>query len=240
MRREPFGFLGLAVLVGSALALRAAPSPPAGTISGKVTFTGTPPKMKPIDMAKEPNCAKEHATAPVLTENVVTGPGNSLRWVVVYISAGDQGSTPGTETVRLDQKGCQYIPHVIVLQPNQPLDIYNNDPHSHNIHPLAKLNPEWNRSQPAGAPPIHTKWEQPEFIPVKCNVHPWMHGWHAVLATSHYAITGEDGSFSIKGLPPGKYTVTAWHEQFGTQSEDVTVGGDETKAVNFVFKARAY
>jgi len=220
----------------------APPRPPgaAGTISGKVTYTGTPPKMKPIDMAKEPNCVTQHAGASVLTENVVTGPGNTLRWALVYISAGDQGSAPATETVRLDQKGCQYIPHVLVLQPNQPLDIYNDDPHSHNIHPLAKLNPEWNRSQPAGAPPIHTKWEQPEFIPVKCNVHPWMHGWHLVVTTSHYALTGEDGAFTLSGLPPGKYTVTAWQEQFGAQSQDVTISGSETKPVNFVFKATPY
>ena len=227
-------------LVRPAMVVPAAPAGAAGTIGGKVTYTGTPPKMKPIDMAKEPNCVTQHAAAPVLTENVVTGPGNTLRWVVVYVSAGDQGPAPGTETVRLDQKGCQYIPHVLVVQPNQPLDIYNDDPHSHNIHPLAKVNPEWNKSQPAGAPPIHTKWELPEFIPVKCNVHPWMHGWHMVLATSHYAVTDENGAFSLSGLAPGKYTVTAWQEQFGTQTQDVTISGTETKAINFVFKATPY
>ena len=113
--------IGTVVLVASAVAAHGGPPASVGTVSGKVTYTGTPPKMKPIDMAKEPNCAKEHAAAPVLTENVVTGPGNSLRWVVVYVSAGDQGSTPATETVRLDQKACQYIPHVLVVQPNQPL-----------------------------------------------------------------------------------------------------------------------
>jgi len=102
------------------------------------------------------------------------------------------------------------------------------------------VNPEWNRSQPAGAPPIHMKWELPEFIPVKCNVHPWMHGWQVVLTTSHYAVTGEDGAFSLSGLAPGKYTVTAWQEQFGTQSQDVTISGTEPQAVNFVFKATPY
>ena len=246
MRIRDLLLLGGVALLGTAMMAgrggrggRGAPAA-GGTISGKVTFTGTPPKMKPIDMAKEPFCAKEHAAAPVFTENVVTGPGNSLRWVAVYISAGDQGSSPATETVRLDQKNCQYIPHVLVVQPNQPLDIYNEDPHSHNIHPLAKVNPEWNKSQPAGAPPIHAKWELPEFIPVKCNVHPWMHGWHLVLTTSHYAVTGEDGAFSLQGLPPGKYTVTAWQEQFGTQSQDVTITGTETKTINLVFKATPY
>jgi hypothetical protein len=220
---------------------RAAPPHTAATITGKVTYTGTPPRMKPIDMAKEPFCAALHAAAPVLTETVVTGSGNTLRWVVVYVSAGDQGAAaPAAEVVRLDQRGCQYIPHVLVVRPNQSLDIYNDDSTSHNIHPLAKVNAEWNKSQPIGAPPIHTKWEQPEFIPVKCNVHPWMHGWQLVLATSHYAVTGADGTFSLTGLPPGKYTVTAWQEQFGTQTQDVTIGGAETKTINFVFKATPY
>jgi len=211
----------------------------AGAISGRVTFTGTPPKMKPIDMAKEPACVKEHPT-PITTETVVTGPGNSLRWVVVYIAAGEQGSAAPAAATRYDQKACQYIPHVVALQVNQTLDIYNGDPNSHNIHPLAKVNPEWNKSQPEGAPPIHAKFEQPEFIPVKCNVHPWMHGWFVVLSTPHASVTDADGAFTLSGLPPGKYTVTAWHEQFGTESQDVTISGTETKTANFVFKATPY
>src|SRR6266571_738474 len=89
----------------------------AGAISGRVTFTGTPPKMKPIDMAKEPACVKEHPT-PITTETVVTGPGNSLRWVVVYIAAGEQGSAAPAAATRYDQKACQYIPHVVALQVN--------------------------------------------------------------------------------------------------------------------------
>jgi len=218
-----------------------APSPPpaAAAIGGTVTYTGTPPKTKPIDMSKEPACVTAHPT-PVMTENVVTGPGNTLRWVVVYVSAGDASSAAAAETARYDQKGCQYIPHVLPLQVNQPLDIYNDDPHSHNIHPLARVNAEWNKSQPKGAPPIHTQWEKPEFIPVKCNVHPWMHGYFVVLPTSHYAVTDEAGRFSLAGLPPGKYTLTAWHEQFGSQTQEVTIAGSETKTVNFVFTARPY
>jgi hypothetical protein len=211
----------------------------AGTVSGSVTYTGTPPKMKPIDMSKEPSCASQHAT-PITTENVVTGPGNTLQYVVVYVSAGEAGSSAATETVRYDQKGCQYIPHVAVLETNQPLEIFNNDPTSHNIHPLATSNAEWNKSQPPGAPPIHTSYAKPEFIPVKCNVHPWMHGYFAVLATSRHAVSGSDGKFTLAGLPPGKYTLTAWHEKFGTQTQEVTVTGNETVTANFVFKATPY
>jgi Carboxypeptidase regulatory-like domain len=231
--------LVLVILAGFAIMLRATPPAGSATIEGKVTYTGTPPKMKPIDMAKEPTCAKEH-NPPEMTQNVVTGPGNTLQYVVVYISAGEQSSPPPSQPVRYDQKGCMYIPHVLPMQAGQELMIYTDDPFAHNIHPMPKINPEWNKSQPPGAPPIVTKWEKPEFIPVKCNIHPWMHGYFVVLRNSHYSVTDNNGAFSLKGLAPGKYTVTAWQEQYSTQSQDVTVSGSETKTVNFVFKVTPY
>lgn len=215
------------------------PAPATGSISGTVTYTGTMPKMKPIDMAKEPTCAAQH-TSPVMTESAIAGPNNSLEDVVIYVSAGDQGSVPATQPARYDQKGCQYVPHVAILQVNQPIEIYNLDKTSHNIHPLAKVNPEWNKSQPPGAAPLKETFAKPEFIAVKCNIHPWMHGYFAVLATSHATQSGEDGTFSLKGLPAGKYTVTAWHERFGTQTQQVTVGSGDTPKVNFTFRATPY
>jgi plastocyanin len=239
MRSKLLLYLGVVGLAASGTDAGLPAPPAAGTISGKVTYTGTPPKMKPIDMAKEPSCAKQHAT-PVMTENVTTGPDNALQFVVVYISAGDTAGAAPSEPVRYDQKGCQYTPHVLPMQTGQALQIYNDDQTSHNIHPLAKVNPEWNKSQPAGSPPIDTKYEKAEFIPVKCNIHPWMHGYFVVLGTSHYVVTGPDGGFSLKGLPAGKYTVTAWQEQYGSQTQEVTVGGGESKPVNFVFKALPY
>ena len=230
------------IAVAAAAGATGALSPPrtaAGSISGTVTYTGTMPKMKPIDMAKEPSCAAQHAS-PVMTESAIAGPNSALANVVVYVSAGDQGSATGTQAVRYDQKGCQYIPHVAIVQVNQPIEIYNDDKTSHNIHPLARTNPEWNKSQPPGSPPLHETFAKPEFIPVKCNIHPWMHGYFVVLNTSHATQSGADGQFSLKGLPPGKYTVTAWHERFGTQSQEVTVGSGDTPKVNFVFKATPY
>jgi len=209
-----------------------------GTVTGKVTFTGTTPKMKPIDMSKEPSCAKLHST-PATSENVVTGPGNSLEWVVVYVSAGDQGSVPPTQKAKIDQKGCVYLPHVLAIQVGQTVEITNDDSTSHNIHAMAKANQEWNKSQTAGSTPIESKYDKPEFIALKCNVHPWMHGYLAVLSTSHFAVSGPDGSFTIKDLPPGKYTLTAWQEQYGTQTQEITVGGGTT-SVNFVYKATPY
>jgi plastocyanin len=211
----------------------------AGTISGKVTYTGTPVKQKPIDMSKEPSCAKQHAT-PISFETVVTGANNSLENVVVYISAGADDANAPAQAVTFTQKGCQYLPHVIALHTGQELQVVNSDQTSHNIHPLPKVNREWNKSQPPGSPPIQEKFDAPEFISVKCNIHPWMHGYFAVLKTNHYSITGDGGGFTLPNLPPGKYTVTAWHEDYGTQTQDVTITGSETKSIDFSFKAKAY
>ena len=224
----------LAMIVSPALLLGA------GSISGKVTYTGTPAKMKSIDMSKEPSCAKQHAT-PVTNESVVTGANNTLQNVVVYISAGapDESNGP-SQAVTFTQKGCQYLPHVLAFRTGQELKVVNEDQTSHNIHPLAKTNREWNKSQPPGTPALSEKFDKEEFIPVKCNVHPWMHGYFAVLKTSHYAISGENGSFTLPNLPPGKYTVTAWQEDYGTQTADVTITGNETKTVDFSFKAKPY
>lgn len=226
----------VAVAAAATMGARHAPPAATATISGKVTYTGTPPRMRPIDMAKEPTCAAQHTT-PVMTENVVAGPGNSVANAVVYISAGAAPTPVPTTEVQYDQKGCQYIPHVLVMEAGQPMEIINSDRTAHNIHPLAVVNAEWNKSTPPGSPPIEVKWEKPEFIAVKCNIHPWMHGYFAVLPTTHYALTGEDGSFSLAGLPPGTYTLTVWHEKFGTQTQQVTVGAGNPPAVSFVFKA---
>src|SRR5512132_1922530 len=243
MHSRNFSILALAVVVSAAAftpfnrsAKIAAVAP--GTIEGTISYTGTPPKMRPIDMAKEPSCAKQHAK-PVYTESVGVRPGNTLEDVVVYVSAGDQGA-PATQTVMYDQKGCQYIPHVVALQVKQPMEIFNHDQTSHNIHPLSKVNPEWNKSQPAGTPPLHVTYAKPEFIPVKCNVHPWMHGYFVVLNTSHSSVSDDNGKFVLKGLPPGKYTLTAWQEKFGMQTQEVTVGSGATAKANFTFKAVPY
>jgi hypothetical protein len=212
----------------------------AGTVSGKITYTGTPAKMKPIDMSKEPSCAKQH-TSPLATEAGVTGPNNTLANVVVYISAGapDESTTP-PQAVTFTQKGCQYLPHVLAMHTSQELKVVNDDQTSHNIHPLAKINREWNKSQPPGTPPLSEKFDKEEFIPVKCNVHPWMHGYFAVLKTSHYAVSSDNGTYALPNLPPGKYTITAWQEDYGTQTQDVTISGSETKTVDFSFKAKLY
>jgi len=227
---------GFALLAASAITVAA---PAGGTISGKVTYEGTPAKMKPIDMSKEPSCAKMYSTPP-LSQTVETGAGNTLEDVVVYVSAGAPDDAVPSSAATFTQKGCRYIPHILAFQVGQELKIINDDQTSHNIHPLPKLNREWNKSQPPGTPPISEKYDKAEFIPVKCNVHPWMHGTFAVLKNSHYSISNDAGAFSLANLPPGKYTITAWQESYGDMSQDVTISGSETKSISFVFKAKPY
>jgi hypothetical protein len=121
---------------------------------------------------------------------------------------------------------------------NQPMKITNSDPVAHNIHPMAKVNNEWNKSQPPGAAPLDAKWDKKEMIAVKCNIHPWMHGYFAVIDNPYYGVSDANGKFTIKDLPAGKYTLTAWQESWGTTTQDVTVTGNETKTVDFTFKAK--
>lgn len=212
--------------------------PSGGTVNGKITYEGTPAKQKPIDMSKEPSCAKQYTTPPT-TETVVTGPNNALENVVVYISAGAPDEAAPSKAAVFTQKGCRYLPHVLAFQVNQELNVMNDDQTSHNIHPLAKINREWNKSQPPGSPPIVDKYDKAEMIPVKCNIHPWMHGYFAVLSTSHAAVTDAEGNYTIKDVPPGKYTVTAWQESYGSQTQEVTVSAAAATA-NFTYKALPY
>jgi plastocyanin len=210
-----------------------------GAVSGRVSFEGTPVKARTIDMSMEPSCAKQYAK-PVAAENVVTGPENALENVVVYVAAGAPDEPPPAQPAVLTQKGCRYTPHILAFQVNQEFEIVNEDQTSHNIHPLPTSNREWNKSQPPGSAPIEDKYGRPEFIPVMCNIHPWMKGTLAVMKNSHYAITAADGEFKLPNLPPGNYTITAWHESYGEQTQQVTITGSEAKTINFVFKAKAY
>jgi hypothetical protein len=213
----------------------------AGTVTGTIKLDGTAPKMKMINMAAEPSCQKQH-TEPAMTEDVLTGDGGTLQNVVVYLKGdfSQYSFPPATTPTTIDQKGCQYHPHVLALMTNAPLQVINSDPTTHNIHPVPKNNREWNESQPPGAAPITQMFAREEVsVPVKCNVHPWMKAYIGVLSTPYFQVTGKDGSFEIKNVPPGTYTVSAWHELYGSNDQSVTVGPKESKSVNFTFKASA-
>ena len=228
------------VIVGKKTRVNAAGE---GSITGTVKLSGTPPHMKGIDMSKDPYCAQLHQAAPVQLQNVMVGSNGGLQNVVLYISDGLSGdaanAVPSAEAV-FDQKGCMYEPHVLVVDVNQKFKVTTSDQTTHNIHPLPNPttgNIGWNKSQPPGAPPIETSWKAEEPISVKCNIHPWMHGWHVVVK-GPYAVTDNNGSFTIKNVPPGSYTVTAWQEEYGTQTQKVTVAGGKSATADFTFKAK--
>ena len=139
--------------------------------------------------------------------------------------------------VELDQKGCMYSPHIVTLMAGQTFDVKNADQTTHNIHPVPKNNREWNKSQAPGAPDISDTFAREEVaIPVQCQVHPWMKSYIAVFKHPYFAVTGANGSFDIKNLPPGTYTLEAWHEKFGVSDQTVTIGAKEAKTVTFSFK----
>lgn len=233
MRWGTLSLVALPVLLGSAAFY---PGSGSGTITGKVTYTGTPAKPKRVDLAKQPECLKLNPEG-LQTEDVVTGAGNALQNVLVYISGGDSAPAAPPAAAAFDQSNCHYTTHVLPLRVGQDVSISNSDPFNHNIHPLAKINREWNRIQLPGTPPFSYSYENEEFIQVKCNIHAWMSAYFVVLKTSHASVTQNDGTFRLPDLPPGKYTVTAWHEIYGTQKQEVTLGGGEAQTVNFVFRA---
>ena len=220
----------------------AAPSQSGGTITGKIKFTGTAPRNAAIDMSEEAACKAKYKTTPPAEETVVAGAANALANVFVYIREGLPASAkyqaPAAPVV-LDQDGCRYQPHVLGIMVGQGLEIRNSDPVLHNIKAVAKKNRPFNVSQPtAGMKTVRTFSAPEVMVNLECNVHGWMKAYVGVRPDPFYAVSGPDGSFTIKGLPPGTYTLEAWHERFGTQTATVTVTGTESKTANFTFAAR--
>jgi plastocyanin len=223
---------------------------PVGTVTGKVAFNGAAPEPKKVDTSADPACGKANPT--LSTEDTMVKDGK-LANVFVYIKDGAMAdgkkiadfewAAPATAAT-LDQNGCHYKPHVLGVMVNQKITITNSDPTTHNIHPQPAVNTEWNSSQVAGAPPLEKTFNRAEvLVPVKCNQHPWMKSYIGVLKHPFFAVTKEDGSFEIKGVPAGKYTVAAWHEKpnpKGTEKTmEVTVAANGSVTADFTWDAAA-
>lgn len=224
----------------AAAAEAAAPAPAAagaGSIQGVVAYTNGDPDTA-IKMDADPVCASLHTEA-VHTEQVVAE-GGQLANVFVYVKEGLTGSySPPGEAHVLNQEGCRYSPHVSGIMVGQTLTIRNSDPTLHNVHALPEKNAEFNQGQPFQGMELERTFDQPEvMVRFKCDVHPWMSSYMAVLEHPFFAVSGSDGSFAIEGLPAGDYVVEAWHEQLGTQTQNVTVG-DGPVEVSFDFSPMA-
>jgi hypothetical protein len=211
----------------------------AGDVKGVVNLDGVAPKNETLKMNADPVCVKQ-AQGPQLSETYVVGDdGKTLGNVFVYVKDG-LGTyvfdTP-TEKATIDQKECRYRPHVFGMRVNQPLEILNSDPTLHNIHAMPKANTEFNNGQPIqGMKMTHTFDKKEVMVPFKCDVHGWMNAYVGVLDHPYFAVTDKDGKFELKSLPPGTYTIEAWHEKLGTQTASVTLGPKESKDVTFSFK----
>jgi len=205
----------------------------AATISGTVKFDGPAPKAAKIDMSQDPNCAGSNTA-----ENVVVNDGK-LANVFIYVKEGLDNRTFDVpkDAVTLTQVGCRYKPHVLGVMAGQTINIVNADPTTHNIHPTPKDNREWNESQATKAPPIEKSFAREEvMLPVKCNQHPWMRMFVNVVKNPFYAVSGPDGKFELKGLPPGDYTIAFVHEKFAEQDQKVTLAAKDSKTVDVSFK----
>ena len=156
-------------------------------------------------MSADPYCAKTHSSSAPSTEDLLTDANGGLENVVVFVSGGLEAATfpVPDEPVMMEQKGCQYKPHVLAMRAGQKLKVVNDDATAHNIHPMPNNNREWNVSQPAGTPVEQVFAREEVAISVKCNIHPWMRSYIAVVKNPYFAVTDKNGAFELKDLPPG-------------------------------------
>lgn len=210
-----------------------------GSVTGVISFSGRPPARKRIARGGDPSCVKANPRA--LTEDILAKQSH-LANVFVYVKSGSalEGLTFETPSVPvvLDQRGCRYAPHVLGIRVGQILEIRNSDPTTHNEHEAPKNNPKYNQSQVMGAAPITRQFAHPEImIPINCFQHPWMIAYLGVLTHPFFAVSDRNGRFRIEGLPPGNYTIAAWHERFGEKAIEITIDPPAQQTVSFEFRS---
>lgn len=202
-----------------------------GTISGVVGYKGTAPEPKELKVTKDQKvCAK----TPKYDMSLVVKDGK-LANAVVFITNIDKGKPMKKEGATLDQNGCEYQPHVLAVAAGANVTILNPDRVLHNIHTYSKVNSPMNRAQPKFKKKLTVKFDKPEVMEVKCDVHGWMNGWIFVAGNPYYSVTGSDGAFQLADVPPGKYQVEVWHETLGKQTKEVTVKSGEDSKTDFEF-----
>jgi hypothetical protein len=208
-----------------------------GTVSGVVRFEGPPPEQSIAQLSGWSECASQHPQGNPLAGDVLVNDGK-VENALVYIKdgLGDRVFAVPSEPVNLDQKGCIFFPRVVGVQVDQPLKLLNSDALAHNVHGFAQKAKPWNISLSVKGMNRTVKVDKPEaVIEVKCDIHPWMRAYVGAFSHPYFAVSGTDGSFTLRNVPPGEYTLEAWHERFGTRSQKVSLGTKETKAVEVKF-----
>jgi hypothetical protein len=208
------------VILGSVAVIHAQD---AGSLSGRITYAGAAPPKKKLEITKDKEvCGKGE----IYDEALVVGSDKGLKNAVVIV-VGAKGGKFASQKVELDQKGCQYVPRVVVVPTTGQLDILNSDGILHNIHTQSTTNPAINKAQPKFKKVLTEKFTKPEIIKAACDAHAWMSGW--IVATDHpfVAVTDDKGNFAIKDIPPGSYKVEIWHETLGKQVKDVSIKAKE-------------
>jgi plastocyanin len=213
-----------------------------GDVKGTIMLDGVAPRNEAIRMNADPVCMREAKGTQVQETYIVGSDGKTLGNVFVYVKdgLGDYVFDTPTEIAKIDQKECRYHPHVFGMRVGQPLEIVNSDPTLHNIHAIPKNNQEFNNGQPIqGMKMNHTFTAKEVMVPFKCDVHGWMNAYVGVLDHPYFAVTSEDGTFELKSLPPGTYTIEAWHEKLGATTQSVTIAAKDSKELNFTLKVPA-
>lgn len=211
----------------------------AGTVSGTISFSGKAPERISIDMAQDPACGIA-TQQPNMTEQYVVRDGKMAN-VYVYIEdgLGHRVYLPSTTPVVMDQKGCQYVPHVIGVMAGQPVEFRNSDPTTHNVHVITPADGSFDGfdiSQPPKVGMQRHVFRMPDLmIPVRCNNHPWMEAFINIASNPFFAVSDTDGHFEIHGLPPGNYTLAAVQEKLGTKTMPITVESEKTTEADFTF-----
>ena len=210
-----------------------------GTIAGTVKFQGTAPARKPIEVTKDKEvCAKD----PKLTADLVVAPTGGVQYAVVSIVNIQKGKASAAATVTMDQKGCEYTPHITLVSVGKPMEIKNSDGINHNIHAFGKANPEWNKATPGfftkQNKALPAQFDKPEYVRVGCDVHSWMAGWFVVTEHPYYEVTDANGAYKMTDVPPGEYEVKVWHEKLGEKTTKVTVPAKGEAKADFELAAK--
>ena len=220
--------LALSIIVGAGLASAAG-----GTISGTVKYAGTAPAPRKVEVTKDKEVCALH---PHFEEDLVVGSGGGIANAVVVVKGAKGDMKPGE--VQFNQKGCDYVPHVLAFEAGSTVDIVNSDGILHNIHTYSTKNPAFNMAQPKFKKVIKREIAQPEVFKVSCDAHGWMHAWWFATDTPYFAVTDDKGNYSIAGVPPGNYEVEVWQEKLGTEDQKVDVKDGATATTDFSLKPK--